>query len=52
MSDYPKNVDIEEQEVNVKGPKVVGAEVVEDTSLANPDVMTKYQEIAIEVTGL
>ena len=48
MSADPKTVDYDsdDEEVNVKGPKVVEPEVVEDTTLANPDVVTKYQETA------
>lgn len=43
----PVEVDSDEEEVNVKASaKAAEPEVVEDTTLANPDVVTKYQECA------
>lgn len=38
--------DDSDEEDNVKESKVVEPEVVEDATLANPDVVTKYQEAA------
>lgn len=38
--------DDSDEEDNVKAPKVAEPEVVEDATLANPDVVTKYQEAA------
>ena len=41
------DVDSDEEEENLKASaKVVEPEVVEDATLANPDVVTKYQETA------
>ena len=46
MSD-PKNVDIDsDDEEVVVMPTSKEPEIVEDTTLANPDVVTKYQEAA------
>lgn len=48
MSDPKNNVEIDsdDEEVVVKPSAVKEPEVVEDTTLANPDVVTKYQEAA------
>lgn len=47
MSDpkHIEEVDSDDEEVVTK-TKAVEPEVVEDTTLANPDVVTKYQECA------
>jgi hypothetical protein len=47
MSDpKPVDIDSDDEEVVTKPTKVAEPEVVEDTTLANPDVVTKYQETA------